>query len=125
MESIEQTPGGGIEPEAQTFGMLVHISSLAGWLTGIGFLLGPLIVWLIKKDQHPFVDAHGKESLNFQITMFIAQLVLIVPAVLTCGITSILNLILLVVQSVFAIMAGVAANKGEQYRYPLTWRVIK
>lgn len=125
MEGMQSAPGGAIEPEARTFGMLAHISSLAGWLTGVGFWAGPLIVWVLKKDEHPFVDAHGKESLNFQITMFIVQLVLLLPALLTCGLTAILNVIVAVVASVLSVVAGLAANNGQPYRYPMTWRVIK
>lgn len=125
MQGAPEAQSVHLAPEERTFAMLAHISSLAGWLSGIGFWVGPLAVWLLKKDQSPFVDAHGKESLNFQLTMFIVQLLLVIPAFLTCGLTLVLNGVLAVVASVFAVLAGIAANNGQPYRYPMTWRMIK
>lgn len=76
----------------------------------IGFL-APLIVWLLAKDRSEFVDDQGKEALNFSILATIATII-------TCGIAWIAVVI-------FCILAAIAANKGERYRYPLNWRIIK
>jgi hypothetical protein len=85
--------------------------------------LGPLIIWLIKKDQSPFVDDQGKEALNFQlmlligyiigsVTMFVCIGFIIVPAVA-------------IVSIIFSIMAAIKANAGIAYRYPFNLRLIK
>ena len=61
------------DKEARKWAMLCHLSALSGLLgNGIGFLIGPLVVWLIKRDDAPQIDEQGKEALNFQLTMFLA-----------------------------------------------------
>jgi uncharacterized Tic20 family protein len=106
----------------RTMGMLLHLLAL---LTGF---LGPLIIWLVKKDQSRFIDHHGKESLNFMITCFLASLVGIAFAVVTMGIGMIvvfpLFIMIWVGSLVFEIMACIAANRGEWYRMPITIRFI-
>jgi uncharacterized Tic20 family protein len=102
--------------EDKTMAMLCH---LLGILTGF---IGPLIIWLIKKDQSAFVNDQGKEALNFQITIAIAHFV----AGLTCFITfGVLNGVIWVLALVFGIMGSMAANRGEKYRYPIALRLIK
>ena len=86
-----------------------------------GFLV-PLIIYLIKKDESPYLKHHSLEALNFQITIFIA---LMVSAVLFLVIIGILLFFAVLVASwVFGIIAAIAANKGEWYRYPMTIRMI-
>lgn len=85
-------------------------------------VVAPLVIWLVKKDTMPFVDAHGKESLNFQITIMIAYAV---SGVLVCfgpGIPLVLAVALL--QIIFPILAGIAAFEGKPYKYPLALRLI-
>jgi uncharacterized Tic20 family protein len=77
-----------------------------------------LILWLTQKDKSSFIDEHGKEALNFGITMMIGHFL----GIFTCGI---LNTILLPLSIVFGVMAGLAANRGEDYRYPICIRFIK
>ena len=125
----EQTPVPPVEPagdvpqEERTFGMLCHISALAGYIIPFGNILGPLVMWLIKKEQMPFVDEQGKEALNFQITVFIAVLICI-PLIFV-----LIGLLLLPVVGIGAlvlmIIAAVKANAGEHYRYPVSIRFIK
>lgn len=104
--------------------MFAHLTSLAGFIgIPLGNIIGPLVIWLIKKDTMPLVDDQGKESLNFQISMTIYG---IISAVLTLVVIGFfLILAVLIVDIVFVILASVAANKGEAYRYPLTIRFIK
>src|SRR5438094_10519731 len=97
-----------IKQEDKTMAMLCH---LLGILTAF---LGPLIIWLIKKDQSAFVDDQGKEALNFQITLVIAHAV---AGAAICIHWGILNLVIWVAAVVFGIMASMAANRGEKYRY--------
>ena len=110
----------GPEPtkDDKTMAMLCH---LLGIFTGF---LGPLIIWLIKKDTSPFVDDQGKEALNFQLVCMIAALVCIPLVPLAC-IGLILGLAVQVVRIIFSIIGTIEANKGVPYRYPLTWRMIK
>ncbi len=108
--------------DEKTMAMLAHLMSFAACFIPLGNVLGPLVIWLLKKDTSPFVDAHGKESLNFQITWMIYYMV---SAVLTLVIIGIfLLLALAIAQIVLAIIAAVAANSGKSYRYPLTLRLI-
>lgn len=105
--------------EDRTWGMLAHLSSvLAIALGGMSFL-GPLIIWLIKKDQSAFVADQGKEALNFQIAILLASLI--------CGVTVILLIlipVIFVANVVFSVIAAMEANKGVYYRYPYTIRLI-
>lgn len=117
--------GGQIEmvPEARTFGMLCHLSALAGFVIPCGHIVGPLVFWLIKKDQYPFVDDQGKESLNFQITITIAAAVSFALVFAFIGV--VLLPAVAIAALVMVIIASVAANGGTYYRYPWTLRLIR
>jgi uncharacterized Tic20 family protein len=123
----------GPVPDAngRTMGMLCHLLALAGFLVPFGNVIGPLVIWLMKKDESPFVNDQGKESLNFQITLTLATIVLgILAGITVCiGIGLLLlplvGLAFVVVELVFVILASMAANKGEAYRYPFNIRLIK
>ena len=106
-------------PDARTMAMLAHLLAL---FTGI---LGPLIIWLLKKDQYPFVNDQGKEAVNFQITVALAGLVSGLLTVATCGVLFPLPIAVGVLHVVFCIMATVKASTGVWYRYPLCLRLIK
>lgn len=101
----------------RTMAMLAHGLSIVS-----GFV-GPLIIWLIKKDQSPFVDDQGKEALNFQLTLLIGYVIGFITACLIVGYFIILAV--WVVGIVFGILAAVEANKGVAYRYPFAIRIIK
>jgi len=117
-------PPASVSPEVRKWAMLCHLASLAGLLgNGLGFVLGPLIVWLIKRDEHPYIDEQGKESLNFQLTMLLA---LIAAAFLCLIIIGLLILpVILLLMVIFPILAAVRTNRGESFRYPLTIRMIR
>ncbi|BAN51262.1 DUF4870 domain-containing protein [Metapseudomonas resinovorans] len=109
--------------EVRQWAMFCHFSAFLGLVFPFGNLLGPLIVWQIKKDLDPFVDAQGKEALNFQITVALAVVVcfllmLVVIGFPLLGLVSIGALVL-------TIIAGIKANEGQAYRYPFCWRLIK
>ena len=110
--------------EEKTTGMFCHLAALAGYIgIPLGCILGPLIVWLIKRDQSPFVDDHGRESLNFQITVLIAMLCCIPLVFIIIGL---IPLIVIGIGSlVCVIIAAIKAAGGELYRYPMTIRFIK
>ncbi|MCB1606301.1 MAG: DUF4870 domain-containing protein [Xanthomonadales bacterium] len=103
--------------------MFAHLSALIGFLIPLGSILGPLIVWQIKKAEFPFVDDQGKEALNFQITVAIAVIVCIVLMFVLIGM--LLLPVVGIAALVFTIIGGIKANNGETYRYPMTIRLIK
>ncbi len=100
--------------DEKTFAILAHI------LTFIAPLIAPLIIYLIKKDESKFVSYHAKESLNFQITMMIAALILVMTVI---GILLVWLVGLAVL--VFVILATIKASEGKLYKYPFTLRLIK
>lgn len=102
---------------------VAHISALAGLIIPFGNLLGPLIVWLIKRNELPFVDQQGKEALNFQISMTIYGLISAALIFVVIGIVT--SIILAIAWLVLIIMATIKANEGVAYKYPLTFRLVK
>lgn len=102
----------------KTMAMLAHLLAI---VTGF---IGPLIIWLIKKDQSPFVSDQAKEALNFEITLAIAWVVIFILGMLTCF-AHLLYLPLLVLNLVFCLMAGLKAKDGIAYRYPFALRLVK
>lgn len=106
------------------WGMLCHISALAIFIIpGVGNILGPLVIYLLKKDEYDFVEDQGKESLNFQITVTI--LLFVSGLLIVIGIGFLLLAIIAVAALVYTIIAAVRANEGEFYRYPWSIRFLK
>ena len=116
---ISEAPG----KEERMWGMFCHLIAFSGYLIPFGSVFGPLIVWLIKKDEMPFVDDQGKESLNFQLTMLIAMVISIILMFVFIGF--LLLGVLIIYQIVVIIMASIKANDGIKYRYPYAIRFIK
>lgn len=102
----------------KTWGMLAHLSYFLTFIIGVS-CVAPLIIWIIKKDTSEFIEDQAKEALNFQLSAFIVSLLL---AVTVCGIP--LILVVLIMSIVYSIQGGMAANRGERYRYPYTFRMI-
>ncbi len=112
------------EREARLWGMLCHLTALSVYIgVPFGNILGPLVVWLIKKEEHPFVDDQGRESLNFQISITIYIVISGILILVLIGIPLLITLAVL--NLVLVIIASIKANDGEPYRYPLTIRFIK
>lgn len=118
-EPMQPTP----DKDSRTWGMLCHLSAFAGLIIPFGGILAPLIIWLIKKDEIDFVNDQGKESINFQITIFIAALICFV--LMFIGIGFILIFALAIYAIVMIIIASIKANDGTYYRYPYSLRLIK
>ncbi|MHC4987760.1 MAG: DUF4870 domain-containing protein [Planctomycetota bacterium] len=106
-----------ISQDSKNMGMLCH---LLGLFTSF---IGPLILWLIKKDEDTFVDDQGKEALNFQITVILAMVASAILTVVVIGF--ILWFVTIICNLIFCILACVAASKGENYRYPVSLRLVK
>ena len=110
--------------EEQKWAMICHLSALAGFVIPFGNILGPLVVWLMKKDTMPLVDQHGKESLNFQITVAIAALICVVLMIVLIGI--VLIFVVGLGALILTIMASIKVSNGElDYKYPFTLRLLK
>lgn len=108
----------------RTWSALCHASALLGvFLHFPGHIFGPLIVWLVKRGDSPEIDAHGKEALNFQISMLIYNAVAVVFCLILIGFAFLI--VLWVLNAVFSIIAAIKASDGEFYRYPMTIRFIQ
>ena len=104
--------------------VLCHAAALAGiFLHAFGHILGPLIVWLLKRTESPEIDAHGKESLNFQLSMLIYNVLAGILILFVIGIP--LLVLLYIANTVLVIIASIRAGNGELYRYPMTIRFMK
>jgi uncharacterized Tic20 family protein len=125
------TPAAGsAESQARTWNMMCHLSALAGFVIPFGNILGPLIVWQIKKNEIPSVNVHGKASLNFQLTVVIALIAGLIIATLlsfVCVGFLLFPIVALIGLAglIFAIIAGIKANNGEEYKYPYSLNLIK
>ena len=117
-------PAPGASSDIRTWCVLCHAAALLGlFFHFLGHILGPLIVWLVKRGDSPEVDAHGKESLNFQISMLIYDAIAAILCVVLIGIPILIAL--WVLNTVLVIIASIQASEGKFYRYPITIRLIK
>ena len=108
--------------DERVWGMLCHLSALAFFIFPFGNIIGPLVIWLIKKEEYPFVDEQGKESLNFQISITIYAIGAAILIIILIGIPLLIGLF--IVDFILVIIAGIRANDGIHYRYPMCIRII-
>lgn len=133
------------DQNVRTWSMFCHISALAGLFFGLGGVIGPLLVWQIKKNELPEIEPHGKEALNFQLTILIINIIVGIlfigflgaafgigrmwrsPLSFWSGGIGIGSIIIIInlVAYILAVIAGLKANNGEAYRYPFAIRFIK
>ncbi|KPM79679.1 MULTISPECIES: DUF4870 domain-containing protein [Pseudoalteromonas] len=111
------------DKDQRTWAMFCHLSALAGLLFPFGSVIGPLIVWLVKKEEMPLVAEHGRKSLNFQLTMMIAYIVcfmlmFVVVGVILLPLVALFSLIMVVV-------SAIKANDGKEVKYPMAIEFIK
>jgi len=121
--------------DEKQWALFAHLSILlgglvtTGWGFGIGCFLGPLIIWLIKKDTMPFVNDQAKEALNFAITLSIVGFALLMLTILSLGIGVLITIPVLMLVGIAAlvlvIIAAVKVNEGVAYRYPASLRLVK
>ena len=109
--------------DERTWGMLCHISTFCGMIIPFGNILAPLIIWLIKKEELPFVEDQGKEVLNFQISMIIYLICSAFLCIILIGIPILIGLFIF--DFIITIIAAINANDGKSYRYPINLRLIK
>jgi uncharacterized Tic20 family protein len=106
-----------MDKETRTWAMLLHLSLLAGYVIPLAGLVAPIIIWQIKKDELPGIDAHGKMALNFIISMFLYSLIAFVLTFVVIGVF--LFFVLAAAGVIMPIIAGIKANNGELWNYPL------
>jgi uncharacterized protein len=117
-------PGHTPTENERTWGMLAHLSALAGVVLPLaGCVLGPLLVWLSRREQSAFVAEHAREALNFNITVVIAAVVCALLMMVFIGF--ILGTALFIVWLVLTLVAAIKASQGETYRYPFSLRLVK
>ena len=109
--------------QERQWALICHLSALSGYVIPFGNLIAPIIIWSMKKDEYPMVDAHGKAVINFQISMTIWMIISGVLILLLIGIP--LLILLAILQVVFIIIGAIKADSGELYKYPLSIQFIK
>jgi len=109
--------------EERTYAMFCHLGALSGFLAPFGNIIVPRVLWLTKRESSPFIDMHGKEALNFQISLLIYSLISAVLILVVVGIFLLAGLCIF--NLVIVIIAGLRAKSGESFGYPLTIRFIK
>lgn len=133
--SAPPPPAGSASAEERQWAMFAHLSALigglvtSGWAGNLGFFIGPLVIWLLKKDTMPFVADQAKEALNFAITVSIAFFALLLLTILSLGIGALLTVPVMMVIGITAlvlcVIAAIKANDGVAYRYPFALRLVK
>jgi len=121
--------GKAYDPDAtadeRTFAMFMHLSLLAHTVLTMIAIIAPIIMWNIKKNESPFLDDHGREAINFQISLLLYSVLTIPIGIITCGLGFfVLPVGIYILGLIGMILAAVAANRGEFYRYPMTLRFI-
>jgi uncharacterized Tic20 family protein len=118
-----------VNKDARMWAMFCHLGGLAALVVPVvGSILGPLIIWQIKKEDHPFVDEQGKEAVNFQISMLLYAVIGSAACLITCigmPLIPIVGLAVSIVDLIFLVIAALKANDGFHYRYPVCIRFIK
>ena len=110
--------------DARTWAIFCHLGGLASLVgPAVGNIIVPLVIWLLKRSEYPFVDRHGKEAVNFQISVTIYAVCCIPLAFILVGFP--LLLALAVFDIIMIVKAAMAANNSEEFRYPLTIRFLK
>jgi uncharacterized protein len=122
--SADQATGAGAADQAvRNTAVAAHLSTFAGLVVPFGSVIGPLAVWLTRRDRDPFIDQAGREALNFGISIAIYGSLLLVTALMLVGIP--LLIVGVIAWVVLASLAATKASHGQIYRYPLTLRLIR
>ena len=112
-----------VDQEIRNTAVAAHLSTFAGLVVPFGSVIGPLAVWLPRRDRDPFIDQAGREALNFGISIAIYGVVAVVAALMLVGIPVLI--VGVIAWVVLASLAAVKASQGQAYRYPLTMRLVR
>jgi uncharacterized Tic20 family protein len=110
------------EEEENKWAMWAHIITFSNALVPLGNFIGPIVIWQLKKNESEFVVDQAKEALNFQISLIIYLFISFLLIFIFIGIFLMIGLVLF--SLIVVIVAGVKANSGEYYRYPMCIRLI-
>ncbi|GGP51443.1 DUF4870 domain-containing protein [Shewanella saliphila] len=116
-------PTGEVSKQAKDMGLLIHATSFAGYIFPLGSVLGPLIVWLMKRDEYEFANQCGKNCLNFKLSLMIYAMISAVLILVGVGVLLLAALALLDI--ICTIIAIVKASDGIAYQYPLSIKFLK
>jgi uncharacterized protein len=119
----QATGAGAADQEIRNTAVAAHLSTFAGLVVPFGSVIGPLAVWLTRRDRDPFIDQAGREALNFGISIAVYGSLLLVAALMLVGIP--LLIVGVIAWVVLASLAAAKASQGQTYRYPLTLRLIR
>jgi hypothetical protein len=111
------------EKDTRLWGMILHLSVLAGHVVPYAGLIAPIVIWQLKKNELPGIDQHGKNAVNWIISFIIYSVVCILLIFVIIGIP--MMIILGVLGLIFPIIAGIKANNGEYWKYPLSITFFK
>ncbi|MCB0323293.1 MAG: DUF4870 domain-containing protein [Bdellovibrionales bacterium] len=117
------TSGAVVSDEERSKAVLLHLSALAGFIVPLASVIGPLLLWLRFRSQSLFLDRHGKEAVNFQVSMLLYGIVSLLLLLVLIGLVLLVALWLIWI--VLVIAAVVKAGRGEEYRYPLSIRFLR
>lgn len=109
--------------EERNWAVFCHVAALAGLIIPLGNIIGPLVVWILRRNAFAYVDQQGKEAVNFQISMTIYALIAAVLVVFIIGLP--LLFLIMAVDIVLVIVAAINVSQGKNYRYPITIRLIR
>jgi uncharacterized Tic20 family protein len=110
-------------PDERTWGMIAHLSAFLGLVVPLGNVIGPLLVWLMRRDQSAFVGNQAKEALNFNLSVLIGAILCGLLVLVFIGF--LLGLVLFISWLALTIIAGIKASEGIHYRYPVSLRLVK
>jgi len=124
MYNMQQQPNMSLQTsEERQMGLFLHLSQLINIIIPLGGVIVPIVIWQMKKDQMPAIDAHGKMVVNWLISSLIYWIVSGILALVLIGFIGMLALVILGI--VFPIIGAIKANNGEFWEYPLTIKLIK
>jgi uncharacterized Tic20 family protein len=121
--TTEGTGPAAVDQQVRNTAVAAHLSTFAGLVVPFGSVIGPLAVWLTRRDRDPFIDDTGREALNFGISIAIYGSLMLVAALMLVGIPLLIAGVIAWVA--LASLAAVKASQGQSYRYPLTLRLVR
>jgi uncharacterized Tic20 family protein len=116
------SPAPALSSEDRLWGALAHLSAFAIYFSGIGHIVGPMIIWLWKRDTNAFVAEEAKEAMNFNISVTIYAIVAAVLVLVLIGVPMLIGLH--VFQVICIIVGALRASDGRHFKYPLNLRLV-
>lgn len=123
IQVLYRPPKKEVEMDEKQIAVWVHLSAFAGLIIPFGNIIAPLIIWLVNKDKSAYANEQGKEALNFQITMGILFIISLILMVIVIG--ALLAIAVGIFDVVMIVIAAVKVSKGEEFKYPISFRLIK